>query len=74
MSQPTQLRPEVMEFCLSTAVRMALQPGREETDLTGIARKLGELGEVRLMTDLYAHVERLQTCLRLGESPRKSAS
>ena len=62
----TTLRPATVDFLLTTAVRMALHPEREEASLQEIARKLGELGEVRLMADLHGHMERLETCLRMG--------
>ena len=64
----TTLKPEVVDMMLTTAVRLALHPEREEASLQEIARKLGELGELKLMTDMWAHVERLETCLRMGES------
>src|SRR3990167_2121074 len=69
----TTLQPATVDFLLTTAVRMALQPKREEASLQEIARKLGELGELKLMTDLWAHVERLETCLRMG-GPNSPAS
>ena len=72
-SSSTSLRPVTVDFLLTTAVRMALQPKREEASLQEIARKLGELGELKLMTDMWVHVERLETCLRMGE-PNSPAS
>ena len=72
MSQPTQLQPAVVETLLTTAVKMSLvdsSPKREEASLSQIARRLGELGEIRLMTDLYSHIERFQTCLGMLHTP-----
>ena len=61
------LRPDVVEFLLSVAVRMAeaTTPGRDEASLGQIAQRLGELGEWDLMRSLNAHRERMTTALRM---------
>ena len=60
---------EVAENMLSIAVKMAeIRTGeRDEATLGEIAQKLGELGEIKLMADLNAHRERMQTALRMAE-------
>ena len=65
----TTLKPEVTNFLLSVAVKMAEQetPERKERSLGQIAQKLGELGEWELMRSLNCHRERFAECLRMAE-------
>ena len=76
MAQTVLVKDVVQNLILSTAVKMSLveTPGRDEASLLTIGRRLGELGEVKLMTDLWAHVERFQQGLDLladGRAPSR---
>lgn len=53
------LKPEIEHLLLSTAVKMALNPNREEACLGEIASRLMVLGEWKLAKDLTEHIGRL---------------
>ena len=63
------LQPDVIEFLLSVAVKMAevKNPERQEATLGEIAQWLGELGEWGMMRSLNAYRDRILTVLRMGE-------